>query len=100
MRLITLIANLLISLPCALTFFMAIFEFYTIFSNRVTKEDFFRIRKKLAKIRWILNIIAIVGIFLLKLYLIAIICAVIMLNIGIIDIVFYFLEKMIMGDKR
>ena len=98
MRLI--LANLLISLPCGLTFFMAIFEFYTIFSNRITKDDFFRIRKKLAKIRWILNVITVVSIFLLGLYEIAIICAMIMLNIGIIDIIFYFFEKMMKGNKR
>ena len=88
-----IISALLISIPCAITFALGFFEFYFLFSKRISKESFFKTRKKLAIIRVFFDILAIVVALLFKFNSIAIVLALISLNIIGIDSVFYFLEK-------
>jgi len=95
-----IISALLISLPCVLTIVIAIFQFYFAFSNKIPKEVFFKTRKKLATIRWILNLITIIVLIILGLYEITLICAILMLQTTGIDIIFYLLEKIITEKKR
>lgn len=90
-----IISALSIAIPCTLTFIIAIYQFIFFFSNRISKENFFRTRKKLGIIRGVFNLIAIIVTSIFGLKYITIILAMITLNVICIDIVFFILEKIV-----
>ena len=90
------LVTLLILIPTILTIIKAALNFFVIFSNKISLEKFFKIRKKLCIARWIANLIAVLGILAFKLYGIAIIMGCLMLYCAIMDIIFNcFIEKII-----
>ena len=94
------LVSLLIWIPTIITWIMAALNFFALFSNKLTVEKFFKIRKKLCVARWIANLIAVIGIFYFKQYKIATIMGVLMLYGAIEYIIFgYFLEKIISNKK-
>ena len=95
-----IISAVLIAIPCALTIIIGIYQFYFIFSNRISKEKFFRNRKILGMIRCIFNVIAIIVTLIFGLKYVTIILAIITLNLIGIDIVFLILGNIISGNKR
>ena len=95
-----ILSTLLISIPFCITVIIVALQFLAIFSNRISKESFYNIRRKLAITRLIFNLIAIVGNVILGLNNIAIILSIITLNLMGIDIAFYVLEIVTTGNKR
>lgn len=89
-----IVSALLICVPITITVIIAIYQFYFLFSNRISKEKFFRDRKKLGIIRGIANVIAIVVTLSLGLKEVTIILSAITLNLIGLDIIFLFLGKL------
>jgi len=95
-----ILSTILISIPFCITVIIATLQFFVIFSNRISKEFFYLIRRKLAITRLIFNLIAIAGNIILGLNTIAIILTIITLNLVGIDIAFYIFENITTGNKR
>lgn len=94
-----IISALLISAPAILTTMIVILQVVAICSKRISIELFFKIRTKLAKTRWISNLIAIIVLLSIELYDIAIIYAFLMLITAGIDVIFYYLKKILNENK-
>jgi len=90
-----MISSLLIKIPTIITYGMIALEFYALFSKRFPMENFFKIRKWFAVIRYVINFIAVIIICYFKFYDIALIVAIIMFSCVINDILFYIIEKCI-----
>lgn len=93
--------TLLIRIPTIITWIMTATNIFTLFHNKFSVEKFYRIRKLLSIVRWITNLIAVLGIFYFEFYEIAIIMAGLMLYCAIEDIiVLIVLKKIISKNKR
>ena len=94
------LVTLLMRIPIIITCIMAFLIFFVLFSNKISIEKFFKIRKKLCIARWIANLIAILGILYFELYEIALFMGSMMLYCAIMDVIFNgFLEKIISNKK-
>lgn len=91
-----IVSILLISIPATLTVTIASFQIYFLLfnqANRISKEIFFGIRRKLARARLIFNLIAIIFNFVIGFDYIAFILILITFSVTGIDVGFYLLEK-------
>ena len=95
-----MVSALLICIPTTLTVIIGIYQFYFLFSNRISKEKFFRNRKILGIIRMISNLIAIIVTLIFGLKYIAIILTIITMNVMGIDVIFLILENITSIKKR
>ena len=91
--------TLLIRIPTIITWIMAATNFFILFSNKISVEKFYKIRKYLCIIRWIANLIAVLGIFYFKIYEVAMAMAGLMLYCAIEDIIYLKFIKLIISQK-
>ena len=89
-----MLSALLICIPFTLTVIIGFYQFYFLFSNRISKEKFFRDRNRLGIIREIANLIVIAVTLSLGLKEVTIILSILTLNLIGIDIIFLFLGKL------
>ena len=89
------LVTLLMSIPIIITWGIIALEFFLFFSNRGSREKLFKIRKWLGRLRWTINLIAVIVICYFELYEIAEFIAMIMLWCAINDVAFILFQKFI-----
>lgn len=90
-----IISIILICIPFMITVAISIYQFYFLWSNRISKEKFFRDRMILGIIRGIANIIAIAVNLSFGFKEISIILAIITLNLIVMDVIIFIFGKFI-----
>lgn len=89
------LVTLLMPIPIIITWGIITLEFFLFFSNRESREKLFKIRKCLGRVRWTINLIAVIVISYLGLYEIARFIAMLMLWCAINDVAFILFQKFI-----